>query len=364
VHATLYVFRRQVLRYNVLMGQLSIPDARSAPQLLTLDDFRAAVQKDADLDPASVLVLRDFEGDDVQVKARHEVAGQVYDWTCSSGAVDRDKDILSPAGWDLRAYKTSPVWLAFHDSTLGPIGVSTSIGVEDEKLQSTMKFGPVPLAQSLKQMLDWRLEQKALGDRGGSCSVGFMPTKWAWAPEESKRGMGIDFAKQELLEISLVPIGSNRDAMLRMKAAGVECGPVADWAERYRRSESGTIAVDLATAEAIVRTLAPSTGLKLFQMGADAVTKLSPAKAPEGTQTHDPAEEDPLAAAIGELVETLKAPRPLLPEIKVEASMPPAKETPPDPALVEAYAAECAHKLAESAFIARTGRPFTAAGDP
>ena len=391
------------------MGQLSIPATRPSPQLLTLDGFRAAVRKDPDLDPASVLVLRDFEGDDVEVKARQETTGQVYDWACSSDSVDRDQDTLSPKGWDLKTYKKAPVWLAFHDSSQPEIGVSTSVGIEEEKLLSTMKFGPTAMAQSMKQMLDWRLEQRALSDAGGSCSVGFLPTKWDWAPDGQGRDFGIDFEKQELLEISIVPIGSNRDAMLSMKAAGVDCGPVADWADRYRRSASGFLTVDLLTAESIVQALAPSTGLKLFQMSPAAVAALSsplPAQEEFGTggepvartekaategaqpggeqpvlpetevgavmppiramaQAPEPSETPALAASITALVQEMKADRV---ERSTETAEPTAKgDAPeaqpeaaaPDPAKVIAFAESYALELAEQIFVARTGQTFS-----
>jgi hypothetical protein len=247
-------------------------------------------------------------------------------------------------------------------------------------------------------MLDFRLEQKALHDRGAACSVGFLPKEWKFADEDENRPFGIDFKRQELLEISVVPIGSNRDAMLRMKAAGIDLNPVADWAERYRQASTGIIAVDLETAEAIVAALDPSKGMKLFTLSGDEIRdsftgpeSAPEAKAPETELRPDsataeevdgealdakkdapPIAGDPgipvLVTAIGKLVAALtgeSTARAEKDQATKEIAKEPVTEVVPDPdpeALVaasEAFALDYAREIAQKQFIARTGQPFT-----
>jgi hypothetical protein len=59
-------------------------------------------------------------------------------------------------------------------------------------------------------------------------SVGFDPKEWVINEERH----GIDFKKQELWEFSIVPIGSNKDALQQARSAGIDMEPVREWAAR------------------------------------------------------------------------------------------------------------------------------------
>jgi hypothetical protein len=226
------------------------------------------VHKNLDADHSGTPVCHDFDGDRLVVKATTKT--DEFEFVASTESVDRDRDTIRAKGFDLKAYKKAPVWLAFHDPRQW-IGVSVHIEVEDEKLFNTLKLGPGPMARFVKEMIEFRLETKALKDAGASCSVGYLPLKFEMAPEDSGRTFGIDFIKQELLETSHVPIGSNRDALLRAKAAGIDHGVVGDWAASYRRQDSGLLTVNIATAEAIIKALDPSKGMALFEMSPDEI---------------------------------------------------------------------------------------------
>ena len=52
-------------------------------------------------------------------------------------------------------------------------------------------------------------------------SVGFQPVEWVAAKDKSRPG-GVDFKKQTLLEISIVPLPANPNALIQAKAAGVD----------------------------------------------------------------------------------------------------------------------------------------------
>jgi HK97 family phage prohead protease len=59
--------------------------------------------------------------------------------------------------------------------------------------------------------------------RGGyisAVSVGFKPVDWDFAKEPSRMG-GIDFKRQELLEISVTPIPANQNALIEARAKGL-----------------------------------------------------------------------------------------------------------------------------------------------
>jgi hypothetical protein len=59
-------------------------------------------------------------------------------------------------------------------------------------------------------------------------SVGFLPIEWGWSKDKS-RPFGIDFTKQELLEISIVPVPANANALAEARRLGIDLDPLFDW---------------------------------------------------------------------------------------------------------------------------------------
>ena len=269
-------------------------------------EFRRIIYKEGG-DPSGHLVCRDFAGDRLTVKATTKA--DEFEFVASTDALDRDQDTIRAKGFDLRVYRKAPVWLAFHDPRQW-IGVSVHVDVEDDKFFNTLKLAPdvSPMAKFVKDMIEFRLETKALKDAGASCSVGYLPIKFERAPEDSGRRFGIDFLKHELLETSHVPIGSNRDALLRAKAAGIDHGVVGEWAASYRRQDSGLLTLSIKTAAAIVKALDPSKGMTLFEMTPGEIQKISPqAKSPPQNEGEKPAESDRKEERHEEILESLSS---------------------------------------------------------
>jgi hypothetical protein len=52
-----------------------------------------------------------------------------------------------------------------------------------------------------------------------ACSVGFVPLKYSFS-RDPDRPFGIDFERQELLEVSIVPIPANANALVQGRSAG------------------------------------------------------------------------------------------------------------------------------------------------
>lgn len=147
--------------------------------------------------------------------------GDGYTWTISTGSVDRDRDTLAVAGWDLADFRKNPVVLWSHDRNIPPIGKAESILVSGGALKSRMVFaekGSYPLADTVRALVDQGIVR--------ATSVGFLPQEWEF---NDKRG-GYDFTRQALLEFSLVSIPSNPEALADAKASGVDLEPVRTWA--------------------------------------------------------------------------------------------------------------------------------------
>jgi hypothetical protein len=90
-------------------------------------------------------------------------------------------------------------------------------------------------------------------------SVGFTPVEAVQRPDG-----GTDYQKIELMELSLVPVPSNRDALIQASAKGVDVKPISDWAlnilGQEHKSEIAEIKksldrIEKTTTEKVVATL-------------------------------------------------------------------------------------------------------------
>ena len=161
--------------------------------------------------------------------------GDELEAVASTGAVDRDGEIISPSAWkdSLDSYRANPVILATHQHRLASgdspvIGSASRIDVDEKALTFAMRFAGTELGKQYAQLY-----------REGhmrAFSVGFIPQ------EGSQESRDVDGKSQriyvhsrvQLLEISAVPVPANPEALARMRAAmagmGSELkGGVAEW---------------------------------------------------------------------------------------------------------------------------------------
>lgn len=154
-------------------------------------------------------------------------AEDLYPVTLSDGSVDRHGDTVNPTGWDLKAFEKNPVLLWAHDSRSLPIGSVVNVRSEGPALRGEMKFAKHAFAQDVKGLVDSKILR--------SVSVGFRPVEWKIA-EDRDDGESwvppIDFQKQELLELSIVPIPANPNALIDSKAAGESVALICAWAQK------------------------------------------------------------------------------------------------------------------------------------
>jgi len=149
----------------------------------------------------------------------------------STRTLDRDDEILDPAGADLEEFRRSPAVLWAHDWTSPPIGKDLQIESDDFGLKATTEYARTERAEEV-----WALKQ---GGFLNVHSVGYIVHEYK-APGENdwpdvvdqyaeRWGMkSSDFAnvqrlitRWELLEHSDVPIASNRDAFTEAVAKGL-----------------------------------------------------------------------------------------------------------------------------------------------
>ena len=135
---------------------------------------------------------------------------------------DRHGDIITVEGWDIEGYKANPVFLWLHGMDLMhllPIGRVPKLWTEAKQLMAAVEWDDAdPFAAEVRGKYR-RGFLKAV-------SVGFRPLAFeeikadgdgdGTTPDRDR--LGIKFLKQELLELSAVPVPANPRALQRAKA--------------------------------------------------------------------------------------------------------------------------------------------------
>jgi len=136
----------------------------------------------------------------------------------STSDKDRDGEVILPSAFteSLGPFKANPVILATHHHRLNngssPVigsAIPESIAVSEKEVTFTMRFADTPLGEEY-----WKLYRDK---HMRAFSIGFIPEKWEDSRDEQSQYSMRTYTKIELLEISAVPVPSNRRALARAK---------------------------------------------------------------------------------------------------------------------------------------------------
>jgi len=122
----------------------------------------------------------------------------------SDESVDRQGEVIQQDGWDFKNYLNNPVVLFGHDSYDLPIGKTIDISVEDGKTLATIQFAAEMYD---KAMTIWNMVKAGILN---TVSVGFINKEYLDNQEQDN----IVLTKNELLEISIVPVPANPNAIV------------------------------------------------------------------------------------------------------------------------------------------------------
>lgn len=208
-------------------------------KLISLDEFRAAAKDGGRPDG---IVQRFSTGASLNVDTGVD---RTERFCFSDGSIDRAGDRIDPKGWDVSRFATgNPVALWAHQSLERPIGKARNVGLVGDKLIGDIEFATAEqydFADSVYRLV-----------KGGfinAVSVGFNPTEYVFV-QEKNRPFGIDFKKQELLEISVCPVPCNANALIEARAKGIDTRPLIQWAEKLLDS-GGSVAITKAELETL-----------------------------------------------------------------------------------------------------------------
>jgi len=192
--------------------------------------------------------------------------GSPYDVlvVASDGSLDRQDEIIDPAGWDLANFHRNPVILAAHmhrlsDGRSPVVGHAPLAEVRDGQLLIGIKFADTGLGSEYHSLYS--------GSHMRAVSVGFMPTAGEWREDGAGGAKGRVWihTRQELWETSCVAVGANPNALARMRAAAAKMGAAAPALDEKT--------LDVLAAK-VADHLAPALGDQLKTLLAEPLDKL------------------------------------------------------------------------------------------
>lgn len=150
------------------------------------------------------------------VKASDDNGQKVYSFKFTSASVDRDGEIITLDGWHFDDYLRNPVILDSHDYYGGIeaiVGRCIAIRRLEDAWECDIVFSESPKGKLAQQLVD----------EGNlrAVSVGFKPKAIKREPNQPPV-----HTEKELLEISVVPIPSNRDATRTRSATALLAAPI------------------------------------------------------------------------------------------------------------------------------------------
>lgn len=156
-------------------------------------------------------------------------------FTASSERTDREGDVIKSSGWLLDNFKDGGVLLWGHNQDKLPVGRVLWVKQDNGNLIGKARFnGQTQLSKDVEKLVK-------MGDLTG-ISVGFR------ALESEKTPQGRMFTKQELLEVSVVNIPANPDAVIHtIKSLDIESDAVK--LACYKSMESNEKSQDLTENE-------------------------------------------------------------------------------------------------------------------
>ena len=151
-------------------------------------------------------------------------------------------EVIEAKGWDLRNFKKNPVIMYAHDYRTLPIGRAPRVWISGDKLKNIVEFPPegtYEFADIVERLVNTGFLKAE--------SVGFIPKRWETGEgeKEPKR----TYTKQELLEISIVPVPAHQDALRDAVEEGVITAKQMEYAESEinQDEEQGEVNEELAS---------------------------------------------------------------------------------------------------------------------
>ena len=142
------------------------------------------------------------------------LAKRQVEFVISTEAPDTYGTVFRASGWDLRRYQNNPVVFYVHKSNSD--NPDLLVGTSSIRQEGTETIGLVTFEEAEINPLAEKILRKIAAGTLRMASISAIPKKGHWGDEKLGEDRDIlYFDEQELLEWSIVPIGSNPEALKR-----------------------------------------------------------------------------------------------------------------------------------------------------
>jgi len=153
---------------------------------------------------------------DFEVRQAGDPQERVLEFIGSTAHVDRYGDVIEVEGWDLKNYQKNPVFLWAHDYKQPPVGKAVKVEKGDQGLLFQVKF---PTAE--EYAFADTIFKLYLGGYLRATSVGFQDLEREPITDKEGKQTGWRYKRQELYELSAVPVPANPNALVMAVQKGV-----------------------------------------------------------------------------------------------------------------------------------------------
>lgn len=165
----------------------------------------------------------------------------------STATSDRYGDVVDQATWKLDAYRQNPVIQVDHDYRAeATVGRATSAEVKDGALVIEVQWGKGARAQDVAQKVaDGLLNAVSVGFvPGRSIRRSDLPDDDPYYADKTANPYGMAYYDNELLEVSVVAVPANAEALAQRSAGGLSGADLDALAERvtHRLIAAGALA--------------------------------------------------------------------------------------------------------------------------
>jgi len=132
-----------------------------------------------------------------------KAADDKIEFRLSDMGLDRDRERIDPAGWDIQNYLDNPIILWSHNKLAPSVGIMDNIRVENGELLGEAKFIPKDI-----DLWAWGIGERVRQGFLKKGSVGFIPKLMEFVDndETEKEETVLVHRSQELLEYSIVNV--------------------------------------------------------------------------------------------------------------------------------------------------------------
>ncbi len=182
----------------------------------------------------------------------------------STEAPDRSEDVIEVSGWDVGNYLKNPIVLWAHDYSKPPVGRAKSVYIDerekalvfDVEFPSVQMLSSDPANPSEHALFVDTVFRMCKAGILNAVSVGFKGVEASARDDQSDKptyARGLRIKKQELLELSIVPVPANPEALVVARSFGAVAEKMFE-----EKKEENIVAENISELEAKKKELESS----------------------------------------------------------------------------------------------------------